>query len=680
MCGIFGIWHTDGRQVDLHALRRAVTSVRHRGPDDEGYLLVDTRSGRTLLAGGENTRPELGLPPVEHFAGVIGERFDFALGFRRLSILDLSAAGHQPMCSNDGRHWLVFNGEVYNYIELRHELESAGHTFTTGTDSEVILAAYRRWGPECLSRFNGMWALAIWDGEDRRLFLARDRFGVKPLYTVTSQPGTFAFSSEIKALVTSGVVPFRPRPDAVAGYVAEGRAPSHRRGETFFDGVQELPGGHYALVDHDGRRAKRYWWLPVDAAEEAPHERAVPEYRRLFTDSVRLRLRADVPVGTCLSGGLDSSSIVAVAGHLMQTEHAVSLERLGEHQQTFSAVYHDEGRWNEREYIDRVLEHTGAAGNFVYPTFDRMVNDLDLLIWHQDEPFQSTSIFAQWCVMSLARELGVTVLLDGQGADEVLAGYGPYNVWLGHLIMAGKLMQAVREAREVREVAGTSTLPLLARALAPQLPSPVLRRIRGARVSSAVSRSGLQSELAGLYESRQSASGEAYEDMRDLNEHLARLLLEDSLPNLLRYEDRNSMAFSIEARVPYLDYRLVEYVFKMAPHLRIHEGWTKWLHRAAFVDMLPPEVVWRRDKVGFETPEQLWFRAGKTQLLDLLSSGEGADYLNLDQARREAPRLIDAGETAQVWRWINLVSWLRLFRYAAAASTEQREPAAATLG
>ncbi|HET9493681.1 MAG TPA: asparagine synthase (glutamine-hydrolyzing) [Chloroflexia bacterium] len=678
MCGIFGIWHTDGRQVDLHALRRGVASLRHRGPDDEGYLLVDTRAGRTVLAGGEHTRPELGLPPVEHFAGVIGERFDFALGFRRLSILDLSPAGHQPMCSHDGRLWLVFNGEVYNYIELRRELESRGHTFKTGTDSEVVLAAYRQWGPECLSRFNGMWALALWDGESRSLFLARDRFGVKPLYTVTSRPGTFAFSSEIKALVASGTVPFSPRPEAVAGYVAEGRFPGHRRGETFFDGVQELPGGHYATVDRAGRRAKRFWWLPVETAREADPVSAVAEYRGLFTDSVRLRLRADVPVGTCLSGGLDSSSIVAVAGHLMQTEHAVSLERLGDHQQTFSAVYDERGRWNEREYIDRVLEHTGAAGNFTYPTLDRMLTDLDRLVWHQDEPFQSTSIFAQWCVMSLARERGVTVLLDGQGADEVLAGYRPYNVWLGHLIMAGKLLQAAREAREMHDVGGVSTLPLLARAMAPQLPSVVLRQLRKSRVSRAVSGSALNSDLAGLYEHAQSASGEAYEDLRDLNEHLARLLLEDSLPNLLRYEDRNSMAFSIEARVPYLDYRLVEYVFTMAPHLRIHQGWTKWLHRAAFVDMLPPEIVWRRDKVGFETPEQRWFREGKAQLLDLLSSGEGAEYLDLDHVRHEAPLLIERGEIARVWRWINLVRWLGLFR-STAASAARLEPAAVTL-
>jgi asparagine synthase (glutamine-hydrolysing) len=677
MCGIYGIWHTDGRQVDLHALKRAVTSMRHRGPDDEGYLLVDTRSGRTVLAGGAHTRPELGLLHIQHFAGVIGERFDLALGFRRLAILDLSPAGHQPMPSHDGGLWLVFNGEVYNFVELRRELEQSGHAFTTGTDSEVLLAAYRQWGSDCLSRFNGMWSLAIWDTRACQLFLARDRFGVKPLYTVASQPGTFAFSSEIKALVASATVAFAPRPDAVAGYVAEGRMPSHRHGETFFEGVQELPGGHFAVVDRHARRAQRYWWLPVDTVDESAPGTAIAEYSRMFTDSVRLRLRADVPVGTCLSGGLDSSSIVAVAGQLMQTEHAVSLERLGEHQQTFSAVYRDEGRWNEREYIDRVLEHTGAAGNFVYPSLDRLLADLDSLIWHQDEPFQSTSIFAQWCVMGLARERGVTVLLDGQGADEALGGYRPYNVWLGHLIVAGKLMQAAREARQIRDVAGVSTVPLLARALAPHLPSTVLGRIRGARVSRNLSGSGLQSELARHFE-RHNAAAEPYENMRDLNEHLAALLLEDSLPNLLRYEDRNAMAFSIEARVPFLDYRLVEYVFTMAPHLRIHEGWTKWLHRAAFAGMLPPEVVWRRDKVGFETPEQQWFREGKSALLDLLSSDEAAPYLDMARVRREAPGLIDRGETAQVWRWINLVQWLRVLRSAASPASHAR-PAATTV-
>jgi asparagine synthase (glutamine-hydrolysing) len=663
MCGIFGIWHTDGRMVDLAALRRATTSLQHRGPDDEGYLLVDSRSGRTVLCGGDNTRSELGLPSIAEFTGVIGERFDLALGFRRLAILDLSPAGHQPMPSADGTCWLIFNGEVYNYLELRSELVSHGHVFKTGTDSEVILAAYRQWGAECVRRFNGMWAFAIWDGAKRQLLVSRDRFGVKPLYTVSGQDGTFAFASEIKAMLMAGIVSFRPSAHAVASYVAEGVFPDHGRGDTFFEGVQELPGGYSALVSSRGRSAGRYWSLPTRSVSPAlsPGE-AESRYSEMFTDAVRLRLRADVPVGTCLSGGLDSSSIVAVAGELMQTEHAVSLERLGEHQQTFSAVYSSDGRWNERAYIERVVERVGAAGNYVEPTVERLWDDLERLVWHQDEPFQSTSIFAQWCVMELAHKRGVTVLLDGQGADEVLGGYSPYAVWLGQLLRAGRVVQSTREAAAVRSVTGLNPLPLLARGVAGQLPAPILRRLRGSRVRRAVVSSGLKQELGERLQADTAASGEAYEGIADLNSHLEQLVLEDSLPALLRYEDRNSMAFSIESRVPFLDYRLVEYVFTQASHLRIREGWTKWIQRAAMEKKLPAEVVWRRDKVGFETPEKEWFRTGKQRLLDILHSKSAAsDYLDMDRVRREAPGLIDAGETGRVWRWVNLVLWLERF-------------------
>jgi asparagine synthase (glutamine-hydrolysing) len=670
MCGIFGIWHTDGSAVDLRAVRCATVSLRHRGPDDEGYLLADTRSGRTILCGGDSTRAELDLPSIDEFTGVFGERFDLALGFRRLAILDLSPAGHQPMCSADGLLWLIFNGEVYNYIELRNELTSHGHTFRTGTDSEVILAAYREWGPDCVQRFNGMWALAIWDSSNRQLFVSRDRFGVKPLYTVSTTQGTFAFASEIKALLAGEVTPFRPSTSAIARFIGQNGFPLHQQGETFFEGVQEFPGGYTALISRHGRAPRRYWSLHTVA--EAPRSEAsvLADYSELFTNSVRLRLRADVPVGTCLSGGLDSSSIVAVAGKLMQTEHAVSLERLGEHQQTFSAVYNTPGPWDEREHIDRVTAHTGAAGNYVYPTAERLWADLDRLVWHQDEPFSTTSIFAQWCVMDLAHQRGVTVLLDGQGADEVLGGYRPFAVWLGELIAAGQMLHALNEAHRIRSVTGLNPLPLVARGLAGRLPSQLLEFQFGRRARRKASGSGLRRDIAADFETRTPRSAL---DLGSLNDHLARLLLEDSLPNLLRYEDRNSMAFSIEARVPFLDYRLVEFVFTNAPHLRLRDGWTKRIQRRAVENLLPPEIVWRRDKVGFETPEQQWFREGKTHLLDILNADDtGSEYLDMSFVRRELPRLVEQpGGSAQVWRWVNFVMWLRRFGDASRPTAEE---------
>ena len=667
MCGIFGIWHRDGKPVDLPALSRATASLRHRGPDDEGYLLVDTAAVRALLCGGESTAPELRLPRIEQFAG---ERFDLALGFRRLSILDLSPAGHQPMSSRDGRLWLIFNGEIYNYIELRSELAALGHDFHTGTDSEVILAAYREWGPACLSRFNGMWAFAVWDMEARRLFLSRDRFGVKPLYTAADS-GTFAFGSEIKSLLAAGAASFTPSPLAVAAYVAQGRSPSHVRGDTFFQGVQALPAAHYSLISRHATASTRYWSLPITSNRSSADSRPPPphpglpapirHYGDIFTDSVRLRLRADVPVGTCLSGGLDSSSIVAVAGRLMQTEHAVSLERLGEHQQTFSAVYDMAGPWNERQYIAKVLEHTGAAGNYVQPSAERLWADLERLVWHQDEPFQSTSIFAQWCVMDLAHRRGVTVLLDGQGADEVLGGYRPYSVRAAELLRVGRLLQAVTLAGDARRVAGSNPLAMLGKALAVNLPAPLLKRLSGRRLRAASSASGLLPDMESAI--LNSPREEPYIDQRNLSRHLAKLLVEDSLPNLLRYEDRNSMAFSIEARVPFLDYRLVEYAFTGAAPLRIHRGWTKWVQRVAMQGLLPKEIAWRRDKVGFETPQVQWLRDGQQHIMAILHADDtGSDYLDLPYIRRQVPTLLDQpGGSATVWRWVNLVMWLRCF-------------------
>ena len=367
-------------------------------------------------------------------------------------------------------------------------------------------------------------------------------------------------------------------------------------------------------------------------------------------------------VGTCLSGGLDLSSIVAVAGQLMHTEHGVALERLGDHQQTFSAVYPGDGPWNERRHIEQVIGATGAAGNYVEPTVERLWDDLDALVWHQDEPFQSTSIFAQWCVMDLAHGHGITVLLDGQGADEVLGGYRPFALWLGQMLRAGRLGQAVAAARSIQSVTGLNPWPLLARAGVQQLPVGVGVRARQMRLQQAVATAAIDPDLGRRLVALDGPTPAQVAAGRDLHRHLARLVLEDSLPTLLRYEDCNSMAFSIEARVPFLDYRLVEFAFQQGAPWRLHAGWTKWLQRRAVAGVLPDFIVWRRDKVGFETPEVTWLRASQDRLLALFAEDTGAGaYVDLAQVRAAVPRLLAEGATAQVWRWANLVLWLRVF-------------------
>lgn len=653
MCGIYGVWDLERRRLDVGAVQAATTTLRHRGPDDEGYLLVDTGSRRYVDCGGRDTPSEIEGARID---GLTSESFDFAFGFRRLSILDLSPLGHQPMAGPDRRHWIVFNGEVYNYRELRTELVGLGHTFRGGSDTEVVLAAFREWGPSCLERFNGMWALAVWDAAEERLFLARDRFGVKPLFYV-SGGGRFAFGSEAKALVGRHGIPFRPDDHAVYDFLENAYLPSPQAGRSFFEGVASLPPAHFMTVDRGGVRTGRYYDVPAESETDGRGPREVVDgYRELFGDAVRLRLRSDVPVGSCLSGGVDSSSIVCTVNGLIAS--GLPPEQVGERQKTFSAVYHSQGRYNEREYAERVLAASGAEANFVYPTAEWMRDDLPALVRHQDEPFISTSIFAQWCVMSRVRERGVTVLLDGQGADEALAGYRPFDIFTADLIRRGRLPGAVAEGMAIRRVTGTAVAPLLARALVRQLPSAALARLRRRRAAGATR--VMRADFAAAHR----ATPRYAPVDRDLHAHLRELIRETSLPHLLRYEDRNSMAFSVEGRVPFLDYRLVEYSLREAFSLCVHEGWSKWVLREAMRGMVPDEVLWRRDKVGFETPERAWVSEwirseGAAYLGD---DAHAARYLDMAEVRRQLAEFsAGRGDVRQVWRWINLELWLRAF-------------------
>jgi asparagine synthase (glutamine-hydrolysing) len=653
MCGIYGQWDATGGAIDVAAVRAATTAIRHRGPDDEGYLLVDTAGRRHVSATGPESVTMPDLPRVE---SLMGERFDLAFGFRRLAILDLSPAGHQPMTAPGGQQWIVFNGEIYNYRELRAELEPLGHHFRSGADTEVLLAAYRQWGPACLHRFNGMWAFAIWDADSRTLFLARDRFGVKPLYYAWDGR-RFSFASEIKALVGRHGLPFAANEEAVCHYLVAGLLPRPRTGETFFRGVQAIPAGHSVTVAQGRLELRRYYALPEGGEPAGDAASAVTGYRELFTDAVRLRLRADVPVGTCLSGGVDSSAIVCVMHGLMRAPDT-GREPRAPRQQTISAVYDSAGPYNEREHIERVLAACGAESQFTFPTADRLQTDLARLAWHQDEPFGSTSIFAQWCVMAAARERGITVLLDGQGADETLAGYRPYDIFLADLIQRHRYAQAIGAGRAIERTAGVGAGGLLARALVRQLPSGPLDALRRHRRRGA--RMAVRAELVAAH----GASLPVRPVNRDLGDYLRELLDDTSLPHLLRYEDRNAMAFGVEGRVPFLDYRLVEYALTRARPWAIHDGWTKWVLRQAMRGIVPDAIAWRRDKVGFETPERDWLAAWLRANPSLFGSEAlSRDYVDPALLRREVDEWHrEECGTARVWRSINVELWLRAFQ------------------
>jgi asparagine synthase (glutamine-hydrolysing) len=656
MCGIFGVWRPQSN-INPNALESATTAIRHRGPDDEGYLLVDTRARRAELRAGRDTNPELDLP---HLGTSGDDSFDLALGFRRLSIIDLSPAGHQPMASADGSAWLIFNGEVYNYIELRAELARLGHQFRTGTDTEVILAAYREWGTECLSHFVGMWALAICDLRERRLFLARDPFGIKPLF-YAADAHRLVFGSEIKALLASGEIGRGVNPQRLYDYLTSGL--TDHSGETLFADVRQLPPAHRMSVSFDdptSARPERYWQIDLDRKSNVTFADAAARLRELFLENVRLHLRSDVTVGAALSGGIDSSSIV------MGMRHADS--QVPVHAVSYVA---DDEAVNEERWVDIVAQAARAEVHKTHPTADDLVADVDDLIATQDEPFGSTSIFAQYRVFRRAREAGITVMLDGQGADEMLAGYRPY--------LASRLASLVRQRRWLRAQAfisragqqpGVNRKQLLVGAGGLIMPSFVGRGLFLGRIRRLARRTGgangsTLDALNNEWFAERGATPWRYGNghQKDaLRQTLHETLVQTSLPMLLRYEDRNSMAHSIESRVPFLTTRLVEFVLSLPEeYLIAPDGISKSVFRQAMRGVVPDVILDRRDKIGFATPEQRWLSKLRPWVDEVLRRGEQLriPVLNMPALKEEWQQILagSRGFDFRVWRWLNMIRW-----------------------
>jgi asparagine synthase (glutamine-hydrolysing) len=674
MCGIFG-WMTPGRAVDRARGVHATNLLRHRGPDDEGYLFVNLGRSEAALAGGDETN---GLPLPHWKDPSLLPEADAMLGFRRLSIHDLSPAGHQPMGIADGKLWIAFNGEVYNFHELRAELELTGVAFRSRTDTEVILRAYEAWGADCLRRFNGMWGLAILDLRQPgrpHLFLARDRCGVKPLFYTEDGQGGVAFGSELKCLLPLRDGKWKADELAASNFLAWGRYPSARAGDTFLKDVRLLPPGCCAEWTGRSLQIRRWWDLPADGdGTRCSEEEAIARLRHLFEDAVKLRLRADVAVGSCLSGGLDSSSIVGQVSRLLQ--EGKSSTNTGGTQHTFSAVYHVDGPFNEKRFIDRVLEGLPATPHFAYPDGEQLAADFDRLVWHQEEPFIGTTVFAQWCVMQKVREQNVTVLLDGQAADEIFAGYRPYRWWFRELARAGQFGRAVREARAVaRETGDRPWMPFLRGALMAALPGSLVRGATRAGYSRALQGAAsriLRPEQAGplLDAVNNARSVESYPWRRvtdSVDEHLRGLVLDFSLPRLLHYEDRNSMAFSVESRVPFTDYRIVEFAFSPAlRNLKLKEGWAKWCLRKAAQGLTHDDIIWRRDKMGFGTPEPMMVRELLSRRAPAFSL-DGAAASCMDTGKAQAALRAASAEGASredvllAFRCLVFDSWARQF-------------------
>jgi len=544
MCGIAGIFSFNDK-VAVSSLKRMTDVISHRGPDGEGHWISSS--------------------------GNVG------FGHRRLSIIDLSDNAKQPMHYADGRYTITFNGEIYNYIELKEELLKKGYLFHSDSDTEVLLALYDLKKEKCLADLDGMFAFAIWDEKEKRLFCARDRFGEKPFFYYHDK-NRFVFASEIKQFWTADIEKKIDQKRLLLFTETGAIDDSNNITSTFYKNIRQLDSAHYLIIDADKKIIiKQYWDIDIDAKPfTGTIEQAAVQFLELFTESIRLRLRSDVPVGSSLSGGLDSSSIVMLIDALKGKELK---------QNTFSARFKDFAK-DEGQHIEAVVKACKNVDvHYTWPDREYFENVFDKVTYHQDEPYGSASIVAQYAVMELAKKNGVTVLLDGQGADEQLAGYIPYYQFYLHQL------NYTKPALYKQELDFYNKFHQEAHPFIPMEKQETLRMRLGR-----YRRVALGQKLP--YDDYLSSS------LRSHTTHVG-------LKELLRYADRNSMAHSREVRLPFLSHKLVEFVFSLPDHYKINSGWTKFVLRKAMDKILPDSICWRVDKIGYEPPQKNWMQSEK---------------------------------------------------------------------
>ncbi len=579
MCGIAGIIQSSPSQYNKEYLKKMTDALAHRGPDGEG--LWQNETGNVLL------------------------------GHRRLSIIDLSDAGNQPMhltptlsINGDGenpRYSIIHNGEIYNYIELKEELIKQGYTFHSQTDTEVIIAAYDYWQDECVDYFDGMFAFAIWDSVKNQLFAARDRFGEKPFF-YHFDGKQFLFASEMKALWAAGIER-TPNQKMLFNFITIGYTdnPSNP-GETFFENISKLPAATCLKYTTSNNELilEKYWDIdPEKQNKKITDTEAIEQFNHLFSTSVKKRLRSDVAVGTSLSGGLDSSSVVAVASPF--TIHHSPFT-------SFTAAFPGYEK-DESAFSKHVADKFNLQQFTVNVSGDQMMNDWSTLCYHQEEPFGSASIYGQYKVYELAKQHNVKVLLDGQGADETLAGYHKYYKWYWQELFRNRKLFRSKELKAAKEMNVGERFGFK-NIIAAYFPGFATVTLENQYLLKAIRHEGLSKDFVKLQ------SKEAYYTTPDhftLNGALYFNTCTHGLEELLRYADRNSMAHGREVRLPFLSHELVEFIFSLPANFKIRKGWTKWLLRETMKNKLPESITWRRDKVGFEPPQKNWMENKQVQ-------------------------------------------------------------------
>ncbi|MFT3892211.1 MAG: asparagine synthase (glutamine-hydrolyzing) [Anaerolineales bacterium] len=627
MCGICGILHFDSnRSVQPGVLERMAYTIRHRGPDDEGY----------------------------YTDGPMG------LAHKRLSIIDLSAAAHQPMTNEDERLWIIFNGEIYNYQELRQQIIQRGHKLKSNSDTEVILHLYEDEGPKCVTKLNGMFSFVIWDRREQTLFAARDHFGIKPFYYAVHD-NTFLFGSEIKALLAyDGLIP-EINQDALADYLTFQFCLGKK---TLFKGIQKLLPGHHLTLKADGSLSiQRYWGLDFQIDTFHTEEYFKHQLLRLLEDAVRIQLRADVPVGAHLSGGLDSSTVASLAASLLDSPI-----------HTFTGGFKDDPRYNETHYARMIADTHGTIHHETYPVAQDFVDILPRLIYHMDEPAAGPGLFPQYYVSKLASQ-NVKVVLGGQGGDEIFGGYSRYLVAYLEECIRGGIQGTQEDDKYV--VTFESVLPNLTQL---QGYEPMLKYFWADGLFNApderylhlVNRSSdmrpfVNSELFDGCDGYIPA--EAYRKLfneGNLGSYINRMTRFDMLtllPALLHVEDRTSMAVSLESRVPLLDHRIVELVASMPPKIKYKGGRSKHIFREVVRHIVPQPIYDRKDKMGFPVPLNEWYRTNPVRefVHDTLVSLKNRQHGFLQGADINALLNSERAFGRNIWGLLSLEIWMETF-------------------
>jgi asparagine synthase (glutamine-hydrolysing) len=630
MCGITGFFSFRRQnRIAGETLRAMTRALAHRGPDDSGCLLINKRTNRLSFFSD-------GLNETCNEQGHVG------LGHRRLSILDLSEKGRQPMSVADDKVWLAFNGEIYNYLELREELKRLGYQFKTDTDTEVVLCSYLQWGEDCFARFNGMWGLALYDARNDLLLLSRDRFGKKPLYYYIDDSQVL-FASEIKSLFIHPAVPKEINRQKVIDYAGRHYRYVDTDNESYFKDILSVPKSSYIIFAGKGKKAvKEYWRLePNDlSSKESSEGEIVEQFRTLLEDAVKIRLRSDVPVGSMLSGGLDSTSITAMAVKENKDFHS------------FSGVT-GEGYFDESEYVDVLIRDTESKHTYVHPGPAQLFDILKEMLSCHDEPICTVTWYCNYLITRKIAQFGIPVILTGHGGDELLGGYWDHYHY---------------NFSDLRSLKGDDDYEVSIWLENHKRPKEeyvneykyldLLHRDKGVELRKYSQYLGCLSPKLLEYD-RKKYLESSFKD--DLSRRLYLELFHETIPPSLRAEDRNMMAFSIENRVPFLDYRLAEFCFQLNNSYKIRDGIGKWLLREAMKGILPEKIRGRKDKTGFNAPFDEWIRNDNKREIENLI--EKKSYVNEEIYNKKKVRekfnehLNGKNHYMFFWQFINLSVW-----------------------